>query len=167
AVVSGAAGELVRPPAAVQHVIARAAVDLVGAAVADDGVGEAVAGAVDRGASGQGEVLDLGCERVGDRGLDQVCAAAGELDHRIQRIVHDIGVVARAAGEGVGPCPAIEDVVAGIAGDHVDRGVAGAVDVANAGESEILDLGGEGVGDGGGHAVDAAAGRFHDGVGDV
>ena len=52
----------------------RAAAEHVDAAVAGDDVVEGVAGAVDVGGAGQGQVLDIGAERVGGRRLDGVGA---------------------------------------------------------------------------------------------
>ena len=51
--------------ASAERVVAGLAVEGVVAAVAGDDVGVTVAGAVDVGAAGQGQVLDIGAERVG------------------------------------------------------------------------------------------------------
>ena len=53
--------------AAVQRVVAAAAVQPVGGIVADDPVGGGVAGAVDRFAAGENEILDMAAEREVDR----------------------------------------------------------------------------------------------------
>ena len=143
---------------------AGAAVENVVAAVAGEGVVEAVAGAVDVGAAGQGQVLDVGAERVGDRRLHRVGAFAERLRHHVAGVVDDIGVVADAADQEVGAQAAIERVVASAAGEHVDaavagedvvEGVAGAVDVGAAGQGQVLDVGAERVGDRRLHRVDA------------
>ena len=49
------------------------------AGVAGERVGERVAGGVDGGRSGQGQVLDVGAERVADAALDGVGALARQL----------------------------------------------------------------------------------------
>ena len=49
-------------------------------------------------AAGQGQVLDVGAERVGDRGLHGVGAGAASLGHHVAGVVDDVGVVAGAAG---------------------------------------------------------------------
>ena len=82
------------------------AVEDVAAGIAGNDVGVAVAGAVDVGAAGQGQVLDIGAERVADRRLHRVGAGAhgGGFRHHVAGVVDDIGVVAVAAGQGVGAC---------------------------------------------------------------
>ena len=57
-------------------------------------VGAAVAGAVDVAAAGQGQVLDVGAERVADRRLHRVGALVERLGHHVAGIVDDVGVVA-------------------------------------------------------------------------
>ena len=55
--------------------------DHVGAFIAGDRIGAAVAGAVDgAGAGHQRQVFDMDAERIADRGIDQVGAFAGVLD---------------------------------------------------------------------------------------
>ena len=111
-----------------------ATVDDVVAFVAGDGVGEAVAGAVDiAGAGGERQVLDIGAERVADRGDDGVGAGVGGFRDHVAGIVDIVGVVAEAAGHAVGTGATVDDVVAFVAGDGVGEAVAGAVDVAGAG----------------------------------
>ena len=98
---------------------------LIVAAVADDGVGERIAGAVDGVAAGQRQIFEFDAESVDDRGLDRVGAAGGQFGYHIAGIVDDIDVVVGAAGhdigsgsavQGVGPDPAIQriDVVAAV-----------------------------------------------------
>src|SRR5205085_1942884 len=98
--------------AADHRVRAGAAVDKVCGGVAGDGVGERVAGAVDRGDAGQDQVLDVGAEGVGNRGLDGVRAFARGLGDRVGGVVHDIGVVAGAAGHRIRAEASVERVVA-------------------------------------------------------
>ena len=154
--------ERVVAAAAVERVDAEAAGDDVIAAVAGDDVGKLVAGAVDVGAAGQRQVLDIGAERVADRRLHRVGAAAhgGGFRHHVAGIVDHVDVVAVAAQERVGACAAIERVVAGVAGDDVGEPVAGAVDVGAAGQGQVLDIGAERVGDRGGNSISARVQRF-------
>ena len=70
----------------------------------------------------------VGAERIGDRGQHRVGALAGVLDHHVADIVDHVGVVAEPARHGVGTGAAVEDVVAGVAGEAVGQGIAGAVD---------------------------------------
>ena len=69
---------------------------MLSAGVADDGVVGAVAGAVDRGAV-EDQQLDIGADRIVDRGVDDVVALAGILDDGVAGIVDEIDVVAGAA----------------------------------------------------------------------
>ena len=132
------------------------AVEDVGVGIADQGVGEDVAGAVDRGGAGQGEVLESEAEGVGDRALHRVGALAEELVDGVAGIVDDIGVVAEAAAHEVGAEAAVEDIVADVAGEGVGVVIAGAVDRGDAGEVEILDIGAEREADRAPDDVDAA-----------
>ena len=91
--------------------------------------------------AGQGQVLDLGGERVGDRAVDRVGAAAGRLDHLVEAVVDDIDVVAATADHGVGADEAVERVGAAVAGEDVVDAVAGAVDVAGAEQGQVLEIG--------------------------
>ena len=95
-----------------------AAVERVVAAVAGDDVVEPVAGAVDVAAAGQGEVLDIGGERVADRRPHRVDAFADGFRDDVADVVDDIGVVAEAADHAVGAGAAVERVVAGAAGER-------------------------------------------------
>ena len=133
-VVAEAAGHGVSTGAAVERVVA---------AVAGDDVGIAIAGAVDVGAAGQGQVVDIGAERVADRRLHHVGAFAESLGDRIADIIDDVGVIAEAAGHGVSAGAAVEGVVAAVAGDDVGIAVAGAVDVGAAGQGQVVDIGAE------------------------
>src|SRR6476659_9146480 len=114
-----------------ERVVAAAAGENVVAGIAGDDVGVVVAGAVDVAAAGQGQVLDVGAERVADRRLHGVGAAAhsGGFRHHVAGVVDDIGVVAVATGQGVRAHAAVEGVVAAVAGDDIGVAVAGAVDV--------------------------------------
>jgi hypothetical protein len=141
-------------------VVAGAAGEDVGAAVAREDVVEAVAGAVDVGAAGQSQILDIGAEGVGDRRLHRVDARVEGFRHHVAGIVNDISVVAETADHGVGTNTAVENIVAAVAGDRVVEPVAGAVDIAAAGQGQILDIGADGVGDRRLHRVGARVERF-------
>ena len=80
-----------------------------------------IAGAVEVGGAGERQVLEVGAERIGDRGQHRVGAFAGILDHHVADIVDHVGVVAEPARHGVGTGAAVEDVVAGIAGEAVGQ----------------------------------------------
>ena len=114
-VVAGAADHPVGAEAAVEHVVA---------AVAEQDVVQGVAGAVDVGAAGQGQVFDVGTKGVVDRSLDGVDfgqRSAG-FDHVIADVIHHIGVVAGPADQGVRTAHAVEHVVQRIAGQHIVKG---------------------------------------------
>ena len=160
-VVAGPADHRVRPRPPLRHVVAGVA--------GEDVVGR-VAGAVDGARPGQGQVLDLGAERVGQCRLDGVGAAAGELGRHVAGVVDDVGVVAVAAGHRVGAGAAVEPVVGGVAGEDVGERVAGAVDRRRAGQDQVLDVRRQRVGDarpdrvgaGGGRSVTASASGVDD-----
>ncbi|CAF0856079.1 unnamed protein product [Rotaria sp. Silwood1] len=142
-------GDRVGTCAGVDRVGPATANDDVVAGVAGDDVGQAVAGGVDVGAAGQRQVLEVGGQRPADAGVDGVVAAAGLLVDRVADVVDDVGVVSRAAHQHVGASAAVQHVVAAVAGDGVAQRVAGAVDVAVAGQHQRLDVGGQCVVDAG------------------
>src|SRR5690606_34502058 len=78
-------------------------------------VGQAVASGVNRARPGQGQVLDVVAQRVGDRGTNAVGALAGKLDHPVADIVDIIGVVALATTPRADAGPAVQNVIAAIA----------------------------------------------------
>ena len=129
-IVASAAYQPVRPRPAIQH---------VAGSIARQHVGECVAGGVDRRRARQRQVLDVCRQRVADRGIDQITALTGALDHHIARIVDVIGVVPGAPGHRIGARRAVDDVVRGIADDRIVERVAGRVGRA-AGQGEILDM---------------------------
>ncbi len=112
--------------AAVQRVGAPGAVQDVVAVRAPDDVGERVAGAAQR-RPDERQILDLGGQRVVHAGDHEVLAtgrAGVGVVGQIAEVVHVIEVVAGAAGQRVGPGPAIERVVARTAGQEVVAAVA-------------------------------------------
>ena len=108
---------------------------------------QGIAGAVEVGGAGERQVLEIGAERIGDRGQHRVGALAGVLDHHVADIVDHVGVVAEPARHGVGAGAAVEDVVAGIAGEAVGQGIAGAVDVGISGQDEVQVIGAQRIAD--------------------
>ena len=105
--------------AALHLVGAAPAVETIGGGVADEAVGDAVAGGVDCRGSGEGQILDIRRERVRGRGQDRVVTVAGELGDGVADVVDDVGVVAAATVHRIGADAAIEAIVAGAAPEIV------------------------------------------------
>src|SRR5687767_2143082 len=106
--------------AARHGILAGAAVQTVAADVPSQGVVQLVAGCVYVALAGQGELFEIGTEAEGDGRLDQVDAARGlavGLDDLVTAVVHDVGVAAVAAGQGVATAAAIEKVRCIVAGE--------------------------------------------------
>ena len=132
---AGAADQGIAAAAAAERVVAALAVEGVVAAVAGEDVRVTVAGAVDIGAAGQGQVLDIGAERVADRRLHRVGALVERLRHHVAGIVDHVAVVAGTAGHGVGAGPAVDRVGARTCGDNI--GAVAAVDDEAAGRTGV------------------------------
>src|SRR5262249_9814653 len=81
------------------------AVQRVGRLVTNDEVGIGIAGAVDRAAGPEGEVLDIPGKRGADAGLHSVDALAWPFEDRIAGIVDHVGVVAGGPRHLVGTRP--------------------------------------------------------------
>ena len=165
-VVAGTAGERVDAGAAIERVIAAVAGERIGAAVAGDAVVLCVAGAGHIGAAGQGQVLEVGGKRRGERRADFVTAGIGAFERDIAGVVDHVNIVAQAASQGVGAAAAIENIGALVAVDAIVRRVAGAVDVAAAGERQIFQADAQRIRDRAVDTVDAGAG-FDDAVAGV
>src|SRR5262249_54846471 len=131
-VVAGAAGQYVR---------STAAVDIVVAAVADDGVDLRVADRLEVAAAGDDQALDISAERITDPRIHRVGALAGVLEDLVKASLDDVGVVAGAANHGVSPGATIDVVVAGVAVDRVVLRIADPLDVAAAGQRQRLQIG--------------------------
>ena len=117
---AGAAGERVGALAAVQRILAAVAEQLIGVAeavervvavIAVDFVGESVAGPVDVGGAGQGQVFDVGSEDKADRREHLVLPLVQGLGHLVKGIVDMILVVAGLAAHAVAAGSAVEQVV--------------------------------------------------------
>ena len=128
------------PAPPVKHVVAEAAIDLVGAGIADDGVGEVAAREDQPGRAGGIQILDLGpgAHVEVDARIDRVDATAGGFDHGIAGIVDVVDIVADPAVHGIDAGAAIENVVACIAKESVDAGAAEERVVTRAAEEPIV-----------------------------
>ena len=146
-----------------QRVVAGAAIDEVVAGIADQQVGEAIAGEIDVGIARQHRHLDValdvdGIRQVdGDRRLHPVEAVRAGLVDDVADIVDDVGVVAGTALHEIGTGPAqkrvdartalqrvvagaaVDEVVATIADQQVGEAIAGEVDVGIARQHAHLD----------------------------
>ena len=123
-IAADAAGEHVVAETAGQQVVAGGAREQVGAGVAGDGVGGGVAGTVEIAGAGQRERLQVGGERVADRGDDAVGAFIGLLVNHVGHVVDRVAIVAGTARHGVAAGAAVDRVVARAAVDIVGAGAA-------------------------------------------
>ncbi len=142
------------------------AIETVIAGATGQAIVAAIAGADKVTTAGEGQLLDEWGEGVaGERRLDAVDAAAGDLGHHVGGGVDYVGVVAVVAGQPVDAQPTIQPVCSGATGDGVVGGVAGTDEDAAADEGEVLEIGGKSVAAARrANRVDAAAGCFDDGV---
>ena len=112
-VIAGAAQQGVVPPGSVQSVVA---------AVAGNGVGQAIARAVDVGVAEQFQVLQVLAEVAqgeADGTLVRVETLIGQFNDAVARIVHIVGVVVGPARHFVRSGTAVKDVIACQAGELV------------------------------------------------
>ncbi len=141
-VVAEAAGHSVGASAAVQRIVAGAAFDEVGSCIA--GAGEVAR-------SGEGQVLDIGGQRIDvQRRVDVIRAGIRGFGHDIAGVIDMVIVVAGAAGHPVRARAAIqrivaaearERIVAGATDDAVVRGVADAGEIARPDEGQVFEIG--------------------------
>ena len=89
----------------------------------------------------QGQVLDVGSQRVADRRHHGVGALAGILDHHVAGTVDQVGVAARPADHTVIAGATDQEVVACVAGEHVVEFVAPGIDVGPTLQGQVLDVG--------------------------
>src|SRR5262245_36517745 len=94
------------------------------------------------------QVLDVGGESVMGVGEHRIVALAGNLEAGVARVIGEIGVVAGAAHHEIGAEPPIEQVVAGIAIEHVGVAVPVALQVGATLQDQVFDIGGERKADG-------------------
>ena len=100
------------PTTARQHVGTQAAVQGVGRHIAHDHVTLVVARAVDGVDASEHQVFSIGSQGQRDAAAHCVGALAFGFHHHIANVVHQIGVVAFAAGEDVGTAASIQHIVA-------------------------------------------------------
>ncbi len=149
---------------AVEYVVARVAGEGVGRAIARQGIVQLVACAGEAGTAGQNQIFDVAAEGVIDARVDRIDTFARILRDHIADIVHQVRVIARAAGHRIGAGRSIEGVVVAVPGQGVVRRIAGGVDIVRAGQCEIFDVRREGIGHRALHSVDATARLLDDAV---
>src|SRR5262249_34161921 len=123
------------------------------AGVADDGVEQPIAAAVDVGAAGQGQALDIGAQRVAYGADHLVGAGVGRFHRLVAGIVDEIDVVAGAAVHGVRAQSAVQRVRAGAAGGDVVALAADARGVAAGGAEQRDRVGSDEIGQARAHTV--------------
>ncbi|MNZ61808.1 hypothetical protein D3C78_799090 [compost metagenome] len=157
------------PRAPLHDIGTRTAIEPVVARVTNQQVVQLVAGGVDGCSAGQGEVFDIGRERVTYRTAHAVQSFARLLDHHIRNGVDDVAVVAGtshqgiralAAIQGVVASQAVQDVVAVVADQDVVRLVAGTREMTTAGEFEVFQAVDQLIVDGGLDGIDTLAGQL-------
>ena len=131
--------------AADKGIIAGLAIKPVVCRIADNDIIEVVAHAVNVCRTGQGQVLHVGRQGVGHRGIDQVGAGIGSFRDPISCVVGNVGVVACTTGHGVGSSGTIDKVGPTIADNSVIQIISGAVDVGRAGQGEVFHIVRQGV----------------------
>ena len=109
-------------------VVACACGEDVGGAVAGQRVVQFVAGGVDGGGAGEGEVFHFCAEGETNACKHRVNTCPLELKHHITEIVDDIGVVAEIPIQVVRPRTSVQHVVGVVAGDRVVQRVACSAD---------------------------------------
>ena len=105
--------------AADQGIGAGTAVDIVVAVVTGDDVGQGIARAVDVGCAGQHQVFQVRTQHPVERGPHGVGAASDVFGDYIAGVIDHIGVVTRAANQGVGTGATVQGVVAVKTRQHV------------------------------------------------
>ena len=134
-VVAIAAHQGVGPESTIEH---------VHRTVARENVVQAVAGAVERPDSGEGQVFDIGPQHPGNLADHQVCSLIGLFHHGVAD-AHFIDVVAYAADEDICPGPTIEPIVPTVARECVIQAVAGPIDRPSPREGQVLHIRSEGI----------------------
>ena len=107
--------------APLQRVHPCTAVQSIVGGVAGEHIVQRIAGAVDGICASQGQVFNMGAQRVTGAGLNQINAFVGRFHHNIRRVIHNVGVVARTTDQCVNPeatnqsirtCTPIQNIVA-------------------------------------------------------
>ena len=140
-VVAFPAEQAVAADAAAQAVIAAETAEDIAGAVADDGVVEFVAGAVDGPGARQGQVLHLGPQGVADAGDDAVGAFVNYFSDAVAAAVDVVGVVAKASDHRIGTQAAVERIAAAIADQQVVQCIAGRGNVGGTEKRKVLHVG--------------------------
>ena len=136
----------------------------VGRAVACENVVQRVASAIDRTGSCQRQVFHVRSQRVRHGALHRIEAIVGQLDDKVARAIHHVGVVAIQARHAVGPRAAIEHIGGIIPGQHVGEAVARPIDSSRAGQHQQLDIGAQRRGHIAEHRIGPGVGGFDDRV---
>lgn len=101
-----------------QRVSTCAAVQDVGCPISGDPIGECVACPIDCGSAGQGQVFDIGCQRIAGRAVDLIGPGIGRLGNRVAA-VDGVGVVPATADQRVGSGARVQGVVPCLTDDRV------------------------------------------------
>ena len=116
-----------------QGVVARKTLQDVAARIPGNQVSDGVARTVDSSSFRQGEVFEVGPQRVGKRRNNGIRPFHTAFGDGVGNVVHYIAVVAQTARHGVRPQAAIQCVVATVAGQHIVRRATRARDGCTAG----------------------------------
>ncbi len=129
-------------------VVAGAAREDVGAGIAGENVVQSVTGTVDIAAADEGQILDIGQERVSNRGLDGVSASAEQFGDHVGDVVDEIGIVASTAEQRIGAEAAVEDIGCRVTGQDIIEFVTGEIDSNRCSTryGGVLEVGAEGIG---------------------
>ena len=129
-------------------VVASAAREDVGAGIAGENVVQSVTGTVDIAAADEGQILDIGQERVSNRGLDGVSASAEQFGDHVGDVVDEIGIVASTAEQRIGAEAAVEDIGCRVTGQDIIEFVTGEIDSNRCSTryGGVLEVGAEGIG---------------------
>ena len=152
------------PASAGEPVNASTAVDGVGADIAEDRVGQGIAGTGEVAGALQHQGFHVRRERVIDGGQQHVRAFIGVLEHQIAGIIDKIGIVAGTPKHGVGAARTVEQVVPDVAVKGIRLVVAVTLEIAAALQHQGLDVRGQPVVAEREHRVVALVGNFEAGV---
>ncbi|MNC43437.1 hypothetical protein D3C75_922970 [compost metagenome] len=100
---------------ALDCVIATTTIEQVVSAIANEGIAQSIAGAIEMGVAQQRQAFDIAAQAVVDAGLYGVVATVGSFHHDVAEVVDQVGVVAEAAFQAVGTAATIQQVVTAIA----------------------------------------------------
>ena len=109
--------------------------------IAGEHVVERIAGPVQIGRAGEGQVLHMGAQRVGHAALHRIDAFVGQFSHDIARHIDHVGVIVGPTHHGIGPGAAIKQVMALPASQRIVAGQSGQAIVASSPDQDV-DAGG-------------------------